>query len=347
MDANDSTMIKEYYQQLKAEKKSELSKNQVIIAGFINFCANTYNLKLDKDNFDYIERVGIVARRKNLLKDICPSLPIDKDGFVSWSFLIEKLKNTNQMTGYISIDNFIAMAHHYFRRSMHPEKNWAPAFVDPFWQLKDENIDASIALDYDTVRINTEPFFYGELDTWFGAPFHNNIESISDGIVKLRPPLDLPTSYVNIFFNDAHSLDIKWTSKGKIKTFQSLEYKHKNIQIELDGIHYHPVRYMHAEYDIEKGKFRHFDGAVQHFTHEEYRHRIDGDFNFDNKSLAPIKTKYVKLFKFNGEFSVSHWVEFCSHYFTGNPLMYEYFNGNYPKYLIEKLSIIREKASKK
>ncbi len=347
MDANDSLLIQEYYQQIKAEKKSKLSENQTIINEFISFCAKNYNLKLDKEDFDYIVRVGIVARRKNLLKDIYPSLPIDKDGLVSWDFLVEKLKNTNQMTGYVSIDNFIAMAHQYFRRSMHLENNWAPAFVDLFWQLKDENIDASIALDYDMVRINTEPFFYVELDTWFGAPFNTDIENIPDGIVKLRPPLDLSVSHVSVFFADAYSLDIKWTTKGKIKTFQSLEFKNPRVQIELDGILYHPVRYMHAEYDIEKGKFRHFDGAVQHFTPEEYRHRIDGDFNFDNKSLAAIKAKYVKLFKFNGEFSVFHWVEFCSQYYTGNPLMYEYFNGSYPKYLIEKLTIIREKRSKK
>jgi hypothetical protein len=343
MDVDDSKMIKEYYEQLKEEKKSKLDKNQQKISDFSNFCEKNYELELFENNFDYIQRVGVVASKKNLLKDIYPSLPVDKDGLVSWNFLKEKLKRTNQMTGYVDFGNFIAMVHHYFRRSLHIENNWAPAFVELFWQLNDENIDAFIALDYDNVRINTEPFFYVELDTWFGAPFNKDIKKIPDGIVKLRPPIDLPVNYVNIFFNKVYSLDIKWTTKGNIKTFQSLEFKSQDVQIELDGHTYHPVRYMHAEYDTNKGKFRHFDGAVQHFTPEEYTQRINNDFNFDSKSSFPIKAKYIKLFKFNGEFSVAHWVEFCSHYYTGNPLMYEYFNGAYPDYLIEKISIIRDK----
>lgn len=346
METDDSEMMQEYYQQLKEEKKSELDKNQIKISDFSDFCDRNYKLKLYEKNFDYIRRIGIVASKKNLLKEIYPSLPVDKDGLVSWNFLIEKLKNTNQMAGYIGIENFVAMVHQYFRRGMHLENNWAPAFVELFWQLNNENIDAFIALDYDNVRINTEPFFYVELDAWFGAPFNKDIKKIPDGIVKLRPPLDLPINYVNTFFNDAYSLDIKWTTKGNIKTFQSLEFKNKDVQIELDGIKYHPVRYMHAEYDTEKGTFRHFDGAVQHFTPEEYIQRQDSGFNFNSKSTRAIKAKYIKLFKFNGEFSVSHWVEFCSHYYTGNPLMYEYFNGAYPDYLIEKISIIREKSHK-
>jgi len=237
------------------------------------------------------------------------------------------------------------MVHPYFRRGMFFGNNWAPLFVELFWRVNDEKIDAYIALDYDNVKVNTEPFFYMEADTWFGAPFDEKIENIPDGISKLRPPADLTRSHNNFIFKDAYSLDVKWTTKGNIRTFQALEFKHEEVTIELNGVTYHPVRYIHAEYDLNKKVFRHFDGAVQHFLADEYRQRVDMDFNFDNKSSNLLKAKYIKLFKFNGEFSVDFWVEFCSHFYTGNPLIFEYFTGQYPDHVIETLERIREKIT--
>lgn len=343
MEIDEKEMMEKYYQQLQKEKEFELDRHKQRIKEFSLYCEK-HNVPALKDDFDYIQRIGIVAHRKNILKEIYPDLPIDKDGLVSWNFIKEKLQSSNQMSGYIGGNDFVAMVHPYFRRGMSLLNNWAPLFVELFWQVKDENIDAYIALDYDNVRVNTEPFFYMEADTWFGAPFDKSIENIPDGISKLRPPLDLKRTHNNFIFKDAYSLDVKWSSKGSIRTFQALEFKHEDVTIELDGITYHPVRYIHAEYDLNKKAFRHFDGAVQHFLPNEYRQRIDMDFNFDNKSSNSLKAKYIKLFKFNGEFSIDFWVEFCSHFYTGNPLIFEYFTGNYPDHVIETLSRIRQKV---
>ncbi|GAD89601.1 hypothetical protein VHA01S_023_00150 [Vibrio halioticoli NBRC 102217] len=330
-------------QQPQKEKEFELDRHRQRIQEFSLYCEQ-HNISVLKDDFDYIQTIGVVARRKNILKDIYPDLPVDKDGLVSWNFIKDKLQSSNQMAGYIGLNDFVVMVHPYFRRGMFLLNNWAPLFVELFWRVEDDNIDAYIALDFDNVRVNTESFFYMEADTWFGAPFDRNIENIPDGISKLRPPLDIERVLNNSIFNDAYSLDVKWSSKGNIRTFQALEFKHEDVTVELDGVTYHPVRYIHAEYDLNKKAFRHFDGAVQHFLPNEYHQRIDMDFNFDSKSLNSLKAKNIKLFKFNGEFSVNFWVEFCSHFYIGNPLIFEYFTGNYPDHVTDSLNRIREKV---
>ena len=344
MSLNEKEMMEKYFQQLKNEKERVLKSNNERLLEFSRFC-NKYDVDIQANDFDYIQTIGIITHKKDIIKRIIPDLQVDKDGLVSWSLIKEKLNNSNHMPGYIGNPNFVVMVHPYFRRGMCFGNNWAPLFVDLFWRLDDEKIDAYIALDYDHVKVDTDPFWYMEADTWFGAPFDGQIEKIPDGISKLRPPLDLSRNHNNFIFKDAYSLDVKWSTKGNIRTFQALEFKQEDVTIQLDGIIYHPVRYIHAEYDLNKKVFRHFDGAVQHFLSEEYYQRVDMDFNFDNKSSNPFKAKYSKLFKFNGEFSVDFWVEFCSHFYTGNPLIHEYFTGQYPNHVIDTLNRIREKVT--
>jgi len=88
--------------------------------------------------------------------------------------------------------------------------------------------------------------------------------------------------------------------------------------------------------------FRHFDGAIQLFTQEEYFQRRDSDFNFALKNPAHIKPRSNKVFKINGPLRTEDWVEFCCHFFAANPLTFEYFNGEYPRHVTEILERIRK-----
>lgn len=182
-----------------------------------------------------------------------------------------------------------------------------------------------------------------EKDTCYGAKFDRDIGSISDGIVKLRPPLNVEDYLTSFFFSDSYSLDIKWASKERIKSFQAEEFKTDKIKIFRDGVVYFPVRYIHAEYDLDKENFRHFDGAIHFYTETEYYSRRDSDFNYNNKSQSQIKTLSEKLFKMNGQIDVTTWIEFTSHFMTGNPLVFEYFEGKYPKHIDEMLEKSRLK----
>lgn len=132
--------------------------------------------------------------------------------------------------------------------------------------------------------------------------------------------------------------------RKSIKTFQALELKTQDIVIEVDKKIYHPARYIHAEFDLESGMFRHFDGAVQLFLEDEYFMRRDSDLNFNAKNQAQIKARSKKLFKLNGALATADWVELCCHFFTTNPLTFEYFTGRYPEHTIETLARISSRT---
>lgn len=340
MDYDEQEMMKKYFEQLEEEKERELARNSNEIAKFSDFCRG-FGVEIVSDNFDYLQTTGLIAQQSYLLDQIFHEVPKDKDGLFAWSSLQELLTKAEQMPGYIPTDNYVAMVHPYFRRGMHSVNNFAPRFVDLFWEVDDPKIDAYIALDPDRVRPTLDSRFYMEADTWFGAPFNENVGNIPDGISKLRPPLDIESHLNTFIFKDAYSLDIKWSTKGDVKTFQALEFKQSDVLIELNGVAYHPVRYIHAEYDLTNECFRHFDGAVHHYLPDEYFHRRDMDFNVDSKSKSAYKAVSVKLFKFNGSFSVDFWVKFSCHFLTGNPLVFEYFSGNYPNHVVEALERIR------
>ena len=60
---------------------------------------------------------------------------------------------------------------------------------------------------------------------------------------------------MSLFFADAYCLDIKWSESDGIKSFQALEMKVESIQIKIEGKHYFPSRYLHAEFDLAANCF--------------------------------------------------------------------------------------------
>jgi hypothetical protein len=237
--------------------------------------------------------------------------------------------------------DFIAMAHPSFRRQMRPQANWAPRFIERFWCFTSAAVEKSIALDEDRVRIDLDGMGYLELDTWYGPPFNDDIASIAPGNVKLRPPGDLSPTRLEMFFASAYCVDVKWAQSGDIKTFQALELKDERVLTTVHGVQFHPARYLHAEFELAKGQFRHFDGAVQYLTSEEYFARRDSDFSMTYKNTQHVKPMAKKVFKLNGVIAVGDWVELSSHFFAANPLIFEYFNGACPKHIADILERLR------
>lgn len=329
-----------YFQMQKEEEEEQLRNNADIISSFKKLMAQKGVLLVD-ENFKYFQTIGIVAIYPDIVSYLHPNLVRDKECLFDFRSLCKSFERKRFLNGFLYGDNFMLMAHPYFRRGFHGTNNYIPRFVELFWNHDNPNIDTYISLDSDRVRINVDNSSYMEFDTWYGAQFNRNILSIPDGIVKLRPPMDIDNSLNSFFFNDAYSLDIKWTTKDGIKSIQMEEFKTEKTKLLKNGIEYFPVRYIHAEYDLDKEYFRHFDGAIHFYTETEYDKRRDSDFNYNNKSQSHIKTLSEKLYKMNGKISVETWIEFSSHFLTGNPLVFEYFEGKYPKHIDEMLEKVR------
>ncbi len=343
-DQEYNEMMARYFADMEKQSRKRLDEASDLIAKFTALAASK-GVILSAESFEYIQTTGIVAKAQGIARALLGPIRTERDGLLPFSAIASRFPASALQEGCFVGPDFILMAHPCYRRGMHSVNNWTPRFIDLFWRFDGPDIEKYIALDEDRVRIDVDGLAYFEADTWYGAPFDEDIRNIKPGIAKLRPPPNLEPRHVSFFFANAYCLDIKWSESGGIKSFQALEMKTEDIRIEIGGQHYFPARYLHAEFDLAVNCFRHFDGAVQLFTEEEYFHRRDSDFNMTMKNPAHIKARSSKVFKINGPLKTEDWVEFCCHFYAANPLSFEYFSGGYPTHITEILERIRGCAS--
>lgn len=344
MESEEEEWEKNYLQSIREREIEELDKNADIIERFKFFCAKK-GLHLTDQNFRYVHTIGVVALYPNILSNLNSKILRDKEGLVNHTQLMSYYADKGVSGGYLWDPNYVILAHPFFRRGYCEDANYAPRFLDLFWGLTNPDIELFISLDFDRIRINVDESTYIERDTWYGAKFNKDIALMDDCISKIRPPLDMTKHHIKFFFNNAYSLDTIWSTKNGIKTFQAEEFKNDDVTIEINGNSFYPVRYIHSEYDIELGYFRHFDGAIHLYNSIEYFQRRDSDFNYNSKNSLKIKSNSTKLFKMNGLVDIDTFILFTSHFFSGNPLILEYFEGDYPDYLkeiIDKIRLVRD-----
>lgn len=341
-DQDLDEMTARYHAGLEKQSRERLAESSEQISRFAALAASK-GLVLGAEAFEYIQTTGIVAKARGIARTLLGPITAERDGLLSFDEIARRLPPSPHSEGYFVGPDFLLMAHTCYRRGMHRLNNWAPRFIELFWQFDGPGLTKYIAIDEDRVRIDVDRLGYFEADTWYGAPFEEEIRNIKIGIVKLRPPVDIESRHVSLLFADAYCLDVKWSESGGIKSFQALEMKGESTTVEVGGLRYFPARYLHAEFDLSENCFRHFDGAIQLFTEEEYFRRRDADFNVTKKDLAHIKARSSKVFKINGPLGTKKWVEFCCHFFAANPLAFEYFSGEYPKHVTEVLARIRSK----
>lgn len=334
---SDEQLLARYREGLVRMQAEKLEESAPIVDAFIDYCASK-GVELTHTDFDFVQTTGIVAKSPGLLFRLIGEILIERDGLLPFKTLLDHFSLTGCQEGYVNCGNFLAMAHPYFRRGLGEINNFAPRFIEKFWAFPTESVSSFIALDEDRVRINVDGRCYFEADTWYGAQFSEDVVGIPTGVTKLRPPPDLSPSIVSFFFANAYALDVKWTQEGNIKTFQALELKTEDVKFQTADGDIHPARYIHAEYDLTLGAFRHFDGAVQHFTAKDYFGRRDSDFNYNAKNAMQIKASSKKLFKFNGRIETSEFVDMCCHFLAGNPLSIEYFEGKYPEHVTDTIA---------
>lgn len=341
MSSNDEIelLMKRYREDKAKYARAELDKSQELIKHFIDIAASK-GVVLNSDAFSYVETIGIVAAAPGLAKKLLGITSSERDGLYSYDDITQQFPSKPFKNGYFVGEDYLLMAHPCYRRGMNPEANWAPRFVELFWHLNLSEIKKFIAIDENRVRVDVDGPTYMEEDTWYGAPFNKDISKIENGTIKLRPPLEFDPHWIDFFFAQSYCLDIKWSEAKQVKTFQALEMKVDSFQAQIDNQIYYPARYLHAEFDLTTNAFRHFDGAIQYFTKEEYFRRRDSDFNITFKDPEHIKARSTKVFKINGTFTIDLWVELCCHFFAANPLTIEYFTGAYPtniRDLVDKL----------
>lgn len=341
---NREERIKRHLTYLAQEKADELENNKSLIKAFIGYC-KPFEIDLNPSNFYYQKGLGILCNSNDIVRKINPQLTMSKEVLFDFHYLLKTYTKKSFSEGALFADNYIIFASNYFRRGFYENNNFAPRFIDHVWRYDFQENEVSLALDLNRVSIDTEGPVSIELDTWYGAKFSENIAAIKDGVTNLRPPQYLNEFELDFAFASAYALDIYWCSYENIKVFQALEFKQSNIIIKIQGNSYFPMRYVHAEYDLDKGVFRHFDGAIQFYTEAEYYERRDNNFNSKTKGEYQVKSQYKKLFKINNDFSVDYWIKFTSHFFAKNPLILEYFEGKEPDYLVPYIEAFKKQKN--
>lgn len=342
----EKDLHKRFLQQMAEEEEKELSENSERIESFLKK-SSSLGLDLNKEHIKYIRTIGVVACFPNIVLHLCPHVKIDKEGLTDFENLLQHFEKRPPKEGNLYSEDIVVMVHPFFRRGFYENNNFAPRFVELFWADKQTQVEKYIAIDKNRIRIDVNGPNWFEKDTWYGPSFKNEINKIKNGIMHLRPPFGLKDRFIRFFFNNAYSLNIQWKTKNGIKIFQAEEFKTEDEEIKINGNIYYPARYIHAEYDLGDKQFRHIDGAIHLYTLSEYLKKRDSDFNYNYKDDFKIKSISKKLFKFNGKIATNNFIEYSSHYFSGNPLMYEYFEGKYPDYINDKLDLMLENSKEK
>jgi len=322
------------------DRNRRLEENSTKVEQFLTYCLDK-KIHITKDDIDFLHTIGLYVYGDKITERLISDVKKDKDNLYSIKELYEKVGAKKIQDGFFDTGDFILIADSSFRRGFHENSNFAPHFISIFWKIEDPKLDLYISLDSNRVRIDDGSAGYFEADTWYGAAFERDIIHIQDGLVKLTAPMDIKPEYLSFLFNNVLALDVKWSSKGQIKTFQAIEFLSDNVTVNRMGQELHPARYIHAEFDLQSKKITHFDGAIQYFTKSEYLERRYSDFNHDQKSKNQLKGVYKKIFKINGAIDIEPWVELTSHFFTGNPLIIEYFSGEVDSHTLEVLEKIR------
>jgi hypothetical protein len=329
---------------LEEEKLKAFEEAAGAISEFKSLFKSQYDIELTDENFTYVEAIGLLLIYPKLINLLIPDKK-DKEGLYDMNALMTRFTKTVAAKGEFKSPQYDMFVTPLFRRGFVEYSNFQPGFLNKLWNYSNKEVNAYIALDENRVRVDTKAARTMEFDHWFGPKFNADIATIPDDIVKLVPPPEVKGSFQLGFFADAYALDIKWyttvhTDKNKVtgieiktpvKAFQAEEFKQEYTTVKIDGKVYHPVRYLHAEFNLEKKFFQHFDGALHFYTPDEYFARRDADFHYNLKNNNQIKTKSEKLFKFDGKMPVEDWVSFCSLFFLQNPLIIEYFEGELPE----------------
>jgi hypothetical protein len=253
-DEEMELLMKRHLESMADYARSELERSAGLIEHFKAVAASS-GIMLHSDAFSYIQTIGVVASAPGLAKKLLSITSSERDGLFAYNEIAKRFPSDRFQEGYFIGKDYMLMAHPCYRRRMQPTANWAPRFVALFWQLDLPNIEKFIAIDENRVRINVDGSNYIEADTWYGAPFNKDISQIENGVIKLRPPLDLSSHHIEMFFAQCYCLDVKWSETNRIKIFQALEVKTEDVKTHMDNQIYYPARYLHAEFDLATNSF--------------------------------------------------------------------------------------------
>ena len=244
----------------------------------------------------------------------CPELSdrIDDDG------LLELDASFKLVDGGIQYGEYLLHYHQFLRRGFSSNPNFA--FTGTFARYFHNNVNTNkfkIAIDHRRI-MNFEDWRQCiECDTWFGPKFDR--EKLDDPdylgltVVGRANPHSIgnyPLIHTEFFWK-------RNEQRNEIKTFEIEEVSCPTRPIENFNIN----RYAHAERDMERQTFQHFDGAAKIYRANQYTGRTATNMPNEQKSDF-----YIKLFRIDGTIDLDDWISLLSMFYKGNEMVIEYLD---------------------
>lgn len=217
--------------------------------------------------------------------------------------------------GVFASGNFILFAHRFFRRSLSSLNDLNQPFLSLLAEIaRDPSLRVRIRLDPDLIGVRSTYREVIELEYWWGPKFDDDLASIPNGVSRYQAD-ERTVAYYGI-----SATEFWWHEQNEQKTLECEELLNRpscGIGNERYG-----CRYVHSI--IEKGTNSsfHLDGAVRIYDTDAMLERLEEPIN-----KAGRNTDYNKLWRIDGSLSVEKWKALISHYFRGNRLVGEYFDG--------------------
>ncbi|MCP1558848.1 UNVERIFIED_ORG: hypothetical protein J2W75_002335 [Methylorubrum zatmanii] len=273
------------------------------------------------DNCAVIIKNGLAAEMYPEL--FAPSTDfVDKDGLV----YVDKLRNRfDEVQPGIFKDNdrkLLIFAHPYLRRRQSRKNTLNQYFLSKFSNIKGSSgTIRRLRLDPDMLGHPESLLHHLEFEYWHGPKFSDDVSSIPPGASEHK------ADKLTRFFETVDRTHLWWkspesrtTGDGELvyRTFEAEELiEEPSVGLGEDV---YGCRYVHAEYSTKDNVITHFDGAIRAYTASAFMERIDK--NIDRAGKHAI---YTKLFRFDGQISISDWKSLVVDYYRGNNLLPEYF----------------------
>lgn len=250
---------------------------------------------------------------------------VDKDGLVSVAHLRRRTREIEPGVFHEPDRDLLLFAHPFLRRSLSRDNSLNAYVLRSFSNAADVvGVEARLRLDPDLVGHPESARPVMELEYWHGPKFDDDIAVIPVGVAthknsdhaRRMSGVDKTQIWWKAPENRPDGADLR-----SVRTFE-IEELIEDPSPGLVSDHY-GCRYAHAEYDLTARSISHFDGAIRAYEPDPYFDRLDRSIDRAGKQAL-----YTKLFRLDGDLSVSLWKQVLTDWFRGNRLIPEYLGAS-------------------
>ena len=254
---------------------------------------------------------------ENILYAAFPELKECEDG--DGLILLETLFNSFNYKGqgvFISKRNKLAiLLHSFFRRSYSICNNYNFGFLEQLFEVYNNGNHS--------VKVRLEPDFIGftpswkqglEYEYWYGPHYTDDIANIPEGLTRYQSD-EIEKVYTNV-----QSTEFIWQKKDDKNLYQFEMEEVMTAEAPTMDKDTYGCRYLHSLYDLSKGEFCHFDGAIRCYDLEKIMARIETPMD-----KMGHQAKYTKIFRLDGHVPLSMWKSLITQYLCSNFSVYDYF----------------------